>query len=268
MANIYDAQGAAIPVDALAAGVWDRNVKAVAHRGFSADAPENTLPAYRLAREKGFEYVETDVSFTMDGVPVCLHDSTVDRTSTGSGNIGSLTLSQVKSYDFGAWKDSAYRGTRIPTLEEFLLLCRSLGLHPYIELKQNGSYTQEQIRSLVDLAAECGMRGRVTWISFSAAYLGYVRDYDPEARLGYVVSSVNSGVISAAQALRTEQNQVFVDAGEWGDAACNLCRAANLPLEVWTVDSGSEICAINPYITGVTSNSLLAGQVLHQAAMG
>ena len=267
MAGIYDYRGNTIPVDALAAGVWDRTVKAVAHRGYSATAPENTLPAYRLAREKGFLYVETDVSLTMDGQPVCLHDSTVNRTSSGSGSIGSLTLSQVKSYDFGSWKSSAYVGTRIPTFSEFIDLCRSLGLHPYIELKQTGGYTEAQVQSLVDTVAACGMRGKVTWISFSAACLTWVKEYDPAARLGYVVSSVTSGVITTATGLRTGSNEVFLDSSDYGDSACNLCQAAELPLEVWTVDSASEIRSMNPYVSGVTSNSLIAGQVLQQAAM-
>ena len=79
-------------------------VLSVNHRGYSAIAPENTLPAYRLSKEKGFRYVETDVSFTSDGVPVLLHDASIDRTSDGTGKIAEMTFEQVRQYDFGSWK--------------------------------------------------------------------------------------------------------------------------------------------------------------------
>lgn len=67
------------------------NVLAVNHRGYSKDAPENTIPAYIMSKQKGFNYVECDVAFTKDGVAVLLHDSTIDRTSNGSGSISSMT---------------------------------------------------------------------------------------------------------------------------------------------------------------------------------
>lgn len=258
---IYDYQGNYISnfID------YDRMVRAVAHRGYSTVAPENTLPAYRLAKENGFFYVETDVSFTSDGVAVLLHDSTIDRTSNGSGNIGSLTYAQVRTYDFGSWKSSDYAGTLIPSFEEFIALCRDIGLHPYIELKSNGSYTEAQIQALVDTVKAYGMKEKVTWISFSATFLEYVKNYDSTARLGYVVSSVSASTITTAQNLLTGSNEVFVDSGQYTDAACTLCINGNLPMEVWTVNSEATIESMNPYVTGVTSNNLIAGKVLYNA---
>lgn len=110
------------------------NIRAVNHRGYCTEAPENTLSAFRLSKKMGFRYVECDVSFTSDTVPVLLHDSTVDRTSNGSGNISAMTLEQVKALDFGSWKSAEYAGEKIPTFEEFMLLCKQIGLHPYIEI--------------------------------------------------------------------------------------------------------------------------------------
>ena len=259
MAHIYDRQGAAVAVLD-----YDRTVKAVAHRGFSSAAPENTLPAYRLAKEKGFFYVETDVSFTSDGVAVCLHDSTVDRTSTGSGSISALTFAQVREYDFGSWKSSDYAGTVIPSFEEFIALCRNIGLHPYIEIKNSETYTEAQVRGLVDIVESLGMKGKVTWISFSSDYLTYVKNYDASARLGYITGGVNAAVITTAQGLRTEENEVFVDANVTDAASAALCLGGGLPMESWTVDSAAAILNADPYITGFTSNSLIAGKVLYE----
>lgn len=91
----------------------DANVKAVIHRGYSLTAPENTFPAYTLAIEKGVSYVECEMLFTSDNVPVLLHDTTIDRTSNGTGAISELTLSYVKGLDFGSWKDVKYANTNI-----------------------------------------------------------------------------------------------------------------------------------------------------------
>lgn len=240
-------------------------VKGVNHRGF-ADAPENTLSAYRLSKEKGFAYVECDVSFTSDGVAVLLHDSTVDRTSNGTGSISTMTFSAVRSLDFGSWKSSKYAGEKIPTFEEFIVLCKRLGLHPYIELKAG---TETQIKGLYDTVRLHGMKGNVTWISFNTAYLGYIRDVDTKARLGYVVDSVDSSVISKAMQLATAYNEVFIDCsgGNANANAVQLCADADLPLEVWTVNTESAILALNGYVSGVTSDNIIAGKVLANSAM-
>ena len=245
---------------------YDLNVKAVNHRGFSTEAPENTIPAYILSKKKGFTYVECDVSFTKDGVAVLLHDGTVNRTSDGSGNISDLDYVEVFQYDFGSWKDAKYAGTKIPTFKEFIVLCRNLGLHPYIELKSNGAYTREQVHSLVDMVEEYGMKGKVTWISFSATFLAYIRDYDKTARLGYVCS-LSSAAISVARNLRTGENDVFLDCSYSSVTDVSACVEADIPLEVWTVDSEETIKGLDPYISGVTSNSLIAGKILHDASL-
>ena len=263
MANIYDYQGNVISVGNSAD--YDKTVKAVAHRGYSSVAPENTLPAYKLAKEMGFFYVETDISFTSDGVPVCLHDATIDRTSNGTGNINNLTWAQVQSYDFGSWKSAEYTGTKIPSFEQFISLCRNIGLHPYIELKDTATYSEAQIQSLVDIVKAYGMKGKVTWISFSSTYLTYVKNYDSSARIGFVVSGLTASNITTANGLKTTDNEVFIDTSALTNAAATLCINGNLPMEVWTVDSESTILSMNPYITGVTSNSLIAGKVLYDA---
>lgn len=267
MANIYDVQGNVIQISGTTFSVsdYDRTVKGIAHRGFSSIAPENTLPAYKLAKQRGFFYVETDVSFTSDGVPVCLHDATIDRTSNGTGNINDLTWEQVQQYDFGSWKSSAYAGTKIPSFEQFITLCRNIGLHPYIELKNSATYTEAQIQGLVDMVNNLGMKGKVTWISFSSAYLTYVKNYDANARLGFVVSGLSAENITTAQGLKTATNVVFIDTSAVTDVAATLCINGGLPMEVWTVDNAATIQSMNPYITGVTSNNLIAGKVLYEA---
>ncbi len=90
----------------------------IAHRGASKQAPENTFAAFEAAIEAGASAVEMDLRFTADRRLVVLHDSTVDRTSDGSGAIARLTYDQARDLDVGSWFSPAFAGQRIPLLSE------------------------------------------------------------------------------------------------------------------------------------------------------
>ena len=245
-------------------GIRPNDIKAIAHRGYSIEAPENTLPAYRLAKEKGFNYGECDVAFTKDGVAVLLHDSSIDRTSDGEGRIENLTYEELLQYDFGSWFSEEYAGLKIPTFEQFLDVCKEIDLKPYIELKSSGSYTKEQITSLVDMVEEKGMSEVSTWISFKYDYLVYVKEADETARLGYLSSEFEDDDLQKALSLRTGKNDVFLDLGfmytfSW---CIRKCKKENMPVEVWTLNEEILIKIMHPYISGVTSDYLIANKVL------
>jgi len=97
-----------------------RAVAVVAHRGDSANYPENTLLAFRKALEIGVEMIEFDVHLTADDALVLIHDSAVDRTTDGTGSVRELSLAQIKALDTGVGKYQRSAGERIPTLEEAL----------------------------------------------------------------------------------------------------------------------------------------------------
>jgi glycerophosphoryl diester phosphodiesterase len=104
----------------------------IAHRGASGHAPENTLPAFDLSLDMRADYFELDVYLTRDGVPVVLHDSTLERTTRGptescTGEVGDKTLAQIRSCEAGSWFNAEFpaaarpeyaSGVAIPTLEE------------------------------------------------------------------------------------------------------------------------------------------------------
>jgi glycerophosphoryl diester phosphodiesterase len=118
----------------------------VAHRGASAYAPEHTLEAYRLALEQGADYVEQDLQITKDGVLVCLHDLTLERTTNveevfpdrfklENGNkrwyVSDFTLAEIKQLDAGSWFDKKFAGAKVPTWQEAIDLVRGkAGLYP------------------------------------------------------------------------------------------------------------------------------------------
>jgi glycerophosphoryl diester phosphodiesterase len=121
----------------------------VAHRGASAYAPEHTLEAYRLAIEQGADYVEQDLQVTKDGVLVCLHDLTLERTTdveeifpdryrNSAGDnpakhwyVADFTLAEIKRLDAGAWFNEKFRGAKVPTWQEAIDAVRGkAGLFP------------------------------------------------------------------------------------------------------------------------------------------
>ena len=89
-----------------------------AHRGDLAHAPENTLPAFQQAIQKGADGVELDVKLTADGHVIVIHDSTVDRTTDGKGRVASLPLEAIRKLDAGKWFNEKFAGTKVPLLEE------------------------------------------------------------------------------------------------------------------------------------------------------
>ena len=116
---------------------WLREYRplSVAHRGHSIAYPENTLEAYRRAIELGVEMIECDVNITRDGKLVMMHDSTLDRTTNGSGRVSSVTWDEIQGLDAGGKFKLEFAGVRVPSTEETLLLYKEAGIFSCIEVK-------------------------------------------------------------------------------------------------------------------------------------
>ncbi len=150
------------------------------HRGGGATAPENTLPAIEAALADGYDYVEVDVAVTADGVAVLMHDSTVDRTTSGRGALAALTFAQVRELDAGAWFDARFAGTRVPTFGEFLDVLERAGRRAIVELK--GRWDEPAAARLVADIETRGLEHHVVLASFDArslALVGAVSDVIP-----------------------------------------------------------------------------------------
>jgi len=152
----------------------------IAHRGYSAVAPENTLPAFAAAVFGGATFVEFDVRTTADGVPVVIHDRTVDRTTDGAGHVWELTLDAIRALDAGSWFSPAYAGVRVPTLAETLDLLAAPGPELLLEIKPPA--TLEQVKTIVEAAADLLPRTIVQ--SFDPEVVRLVREVAPEVRRG------------------------------------------------------------------------------------
>jgi glycerophosphoryl diester phosphodiesterase len=150
----------------------------VSHRGDRADGPENTLPAFTAALAHGVEFVETDVRLTADGVPVLLHDATVDRTTDGTGAVHDLTLRQLQLLDAGSWFAERFAGTPVPTFGELLDLLGRSDTKAMIELKGR-FWTDDAIRALVARIGAAGLDERVVFTSFNEKTLDRLQRLAP-----------------------------------------------------------------------------------------
>ncbi len=141
--------------------------KVIAHRGLSAFAPENTLPAFLLAAQKGMTWVECDVRLSKDGVPMVFHDATLERTSNGTGLFSGLSLSELKQLDAGSWFSAEYAGTSIPTLDELLSLALNVGLGINIEIKPNVNEDLETVEQMNHLLQSRTQNPPILFSSYS-----------------------------------------------------------------------------------------------------
>jgi glycerophosphoryl diester phosphodiesterase len=119
------------------AAVSGREPLIVAHRGASFDAPENTLAAFRLAWEQGADGIEGDYQLTSDGRIVCFHDPDTQRVTGEHHIVAETPLEMLRRLDVGAWKGEAFRGERMPTIDEVLALVPA-GKMVFLELKAGG----------------------------------------------------------------------------------------------------------------------------------
>lgn len=237
----------------------NRSINAVNHRGYG-DAPENTLSAFRMSKQMGFDMVECDIRFTKDNVAVLIHDKTVSRTSNGRGKVSNMTYSELLTLDFGSWKDEKYKDERIPTFEQFIGLCIELSLHPYVEIK-NGA-TAEQVETLIDAVNDANIP--VTWIARNVEYLSQIHKLRSSDRLGLLVDVVTAKAVQSM--LQIDKRVCFIDANYLflSNSKIRLCEREKMPLEIWTLDNRYTITHIDIYVSGITSNKLNAQDLFLQ----
>lgn len=126
-------------------------IEVIAHRGASAYAPENTLAAFELAVEQKADWYELDCHLAADGGVAVIHDGTTDRTTGAAGAVSAMTIPQLKTLDAGAWKDAAFAGEPIPTIEESFDMAKGrIGV--YAEIKDQGGDDELIARILADAA--------------------------------------------------------------------------------------------------------------------
>ena len=233
----------------------------IAHAGGGV-APENTLPAYKLAKQRGFNFAECDIQFTSDNVPVLMHDATVDRTTDGTGRVRQMTYEQIEALNIPG--SGEYTNLKVPSFEQFISLCRDIKLIPVVELEMIDTTNQECPASLEILYAivkKYSMEDRVIFLSERYPVLLAIRDIDPYATLSLLSFDKTKqleAIYKLNGILRTPTNQVRCSINRSylnDDTFINACKELDIPMDIWTFYGENGMTNVDGYITGVTSES-------------
>jgi glycerophosphoryl diester phosphodiesterase len=161
----------------------------IAHRGGGILAPENTLAAIRLGQSLGFRAAEIDVKLSRDGVALLMHDSTLDRTTSGSGPAGDRDWVELAALDAGGWYAEAFRGERIPGFAEVARELRSQGTAANVEIKPSPGRERETGLAVAAQAASLWDGAGIAPLlsSFSVEALAAAREAAPHLPRGLIV---------------------------------------------------------------------------------
>lgn len=162
--------------------------KNIAHRGFSATAPENTLIAMKMGIEAGANGCECDVYACKDGQIVLLHDKNLKRTTGLDKSVIDTTFEEIRSLDAGKWKGTAYKGEKIPTLEEYLLLFKDTDCRPVVEIKMEGIE-----KPVLKEVRKADMLEKTIIIAFSDNVVKNIRKIEPRICVAWLYSEKLSG---------------------------------------------------------------------------
>ena len=169
---------------AVFAGMTEReSMYAVSHRGAAAIAPENTLAAVAAGVVSGAPYVEIDVRATSDGVPVLMHDGSVDRTTDGKGKVGELAWDYVKGLDAGGYFSPEFRGEPVPTLASVLEYMRGKESTLVVEAKWPRDWPGGD-STFLETIREQGMERNIVVISFDTGWIKTLPQALPDTQLG------------------------------------------------------------------------------------
>ena len=164
-----------------------RPVNVIGHRGMPSIAQENTIKGSIAAVSHGANIVENDVYLTKDGVVVVMHDSTLDRTTNGSGKVEDLTYAQISQYKVDSLAGVA--SEPIPTLEDYMKEFKGKDVIIYIEIKSNKPEIVPAIKALID---KYDFYSQACVIAFSEEQVQLVRKTIPQISCGFLSSSLSS----------------------------------------------------------------------------
>jgi len=218
----------------------DSPIRVIAHRGFSGQAPENTLVAIRQAIEVGADMVEIDVTVTADGHVILLHDETLDRTTDGQGSPTSMTLDEIRELDAGSWFAPEYAGEGIPTLTEALETVKDRILIN-VEIKSE-AVEHGVVPKVAALIVEHEMLDQVVVSSFSPEALRLMKITDPAVITATLFNKELHTDRDPLEIIQEVGSRGFNISGKRLTAAMvERCHRHGIPVAVYTVNEPDEI---------------------------
>ncbi|SET58907.1 glycerophosphodiester phosphodiesterase [[Clostridium] polysaccharolyticum] len=234
-------------------------VKITAHRGFSSQAPENTLEAFQAAIDSMSDFVEFDVQQTKDGELIILHDSNLQRTCGKNKFIWNASFEEVRRFDAGAWFSDDYAGVQIPTLEESITLCKGKILMN-IEIKGN-SHFKDLEEQVVMLIQKYGIQKQCVVQSTDYAALKKVKKLDSSITTGLILMGAYGEFDESTDIDFFSIRSTFVNK--------NMVESAHKNgkgVYAWTVNTKNEIRRMKVLKVDniITDRPILARELLYQ----
>lgn len=257
-----------------------------AHRGARSLAPENTLAAARMAAQLGAQGWEFDVRLTKDGELILIHDDTLARTTNAKNvfpdrapwKVTDFAFAEIRTLDAGSWfvesdpfgtlrsgeltqeQAAGYRGERIPTLREALVLSLALGLLVNIEIKAAQSNSiltvldEIAVRKTVDLVRELRLIDQVLISSFNPGVVRRVKELAPEIKTALLAGTTPRNVAWLARELGVDA--INPDYHLFSDEELCALHAQGLEIYVWTVNEIPELERFlhNTCVTGIITD--------------
>lgn len=211
----------------------------VAHRGASGYAPENTIAAFDLAVDMKVDYIEIDVQRSKDGELVLIHDTTVNRTTNGTGNVRDLTFEQLRSLDAGSWFGEEFAGERLPTFEEILDRYRGkVGI--LIELKAPELYPgiEKQVaQALKERNMDKPKNNKIIIQSFNFESMKISNELLPRVPIGVLTSNRAHTTAEALEEFSTYADWFNPSYGIVTEELVNQVHSLGMKMGSWTARS-------------------------------
>lgn len=219
------------------------SLEIIAHRGFSAIAPENTLAAFEVAIACGASSIEFDIQLSADNIPVIFHDATLDRITGVSGKVRETNLSQLQTLDAGKWFSDEFSGQKIPTLEEGLNILKNIDKFLYFDVKPHCEWSDSEVANFVKTLQDAGILEKCVITSFNDEFLEQVRQISDDLAIGHIVANLEAYKSQLAQAvvkgdrLLSTLYHVLLE----NPALIPESRSQGVDIVAWTVDDPEDM---------------------------
>lgn len=210
-----------------------------AHRGLNHQAPENTMPAFELARDSGATWLEMDVDTLGDGTPVVLHDTTLDRTTNRSGLLADYTAADLANIDAGSWFSPMFAGTSIPTFSQFIDFLNESKMNCNVELKSNQmgkAGTDRLVNAVIAELDRLDPGIEIIVSSFSTLTLERFHERAPQYAIGMLWDQRNISEDWLTILETLEASYAHLEDGKMIKPQIDMLRATGYDVNVWTVN--------------------------------
>lgn len=253
------------------------NILNIAHRGYSGKFYENTMIAFKKAIEYGADGIETDVQLSKDGIPVIIHDETLDRTTNGHGFVKDYTLSELKSFriisvghvkELKEKMDDNYTeeeinyfkecsGEEIPTLEELLELVSKSELKVLnLELKNSIVEYDGLEEKVIDMIEKYKLKDRVIISTFNHLSLIKVRKLDPDIVLGALTETTLANVVKYLKDIDVQCYHPYFPS-ILNEQYMNDIKKGGIMVNPYTINTESDMKAvINAGVDNIITNEI------------